>query len=35
VMGNDGRVCGRRCSYLVHARSIAPNPDGSVDGVSY
>jgi tRNA(Ile)-lysidine synthase len=24
VMGDDGRVCGRRCSYLGHARSIEP-----------
>jgi hypothetical protein len=23
VVGDDSRVCGRRCSYLVHARSIA------------
>jgi hypothetical protein len=22
VVGNDGRICRRRCSYLVHARSI-------------
>ena len=26
MMGNDSRVRGRCCTYLVHARSIAPQP---------